>query len=485
MDESVPLLPTVARKWPYIVCLPVFFHCLVYLSYVGVQSQWLLVYLCGHQDATSKFFPGLFYKTPSLPNPEFEYCRQIPEVQALASQWSMILHVTMGIPALLAVPLYGILSDRFGRKPVLLSSMFASCIVISGYLSVTILDFGLWVLILVNFISGCLGSYYIMVGAVLSYVSDLTLPTERAQAFLIVEATYFAGFACGPILGGFLARHFPNGPQDVFLLAFSLDLVIITLVILLLPESFKNRPDSNSESIVQNVKSSIRNVTSVFKAYMSKAFALLLLASCTAPIPTVTHSLFFYYVSYRFGWDSQDEGVYLLVSSITRMACMVLVYPVLTRLFSSFIAGGKKTTLDLNLLRMALFLAAVAPVLQGLVPNGIDLFFITPIQAFGSLAMPTLRSLLSKTIPSDSQGALFSGLSFIEQIFGVVFNLTLPMVWKSTVKTQPNAFLFVIGFIYLFGSGTVWFTAPEDLDEVDIECEVTSDGSVPHLEIEN
>ena len=79
------------------------------------------------------------------------------------------------------------------------------------------------------------------------------------------------------------------------------------------------------------------------------------------------------------------------------------------------------------------------------------LYLIASVEAYGSLANPTLRSLLSRSVPA-SQGLLFSGITVTEHILQLIFGIVFPNIWSVTIRTRPNFFLYVIGCL-LFAGG--------------------------------
>ena len=103
-------------------------------------------------------------------------------------------------------PIYGIISDKIGRKPVILLPMFGVLFMCTSLLLVDYNVFGLWVMMVQALISGLLGSYFVLITALMAYFADTTEAHERSHVFVVGESVIFVGFAIGPFLGGSIAR---------------------------------------------------------------------------------------------------------------------------------------------------------------------------------------------------------------------------------------------------------------------------------------
>ena len=118
----------------------------------------------------------------------------------------MIIGLCSSIPSLLMQPIYGILSDKIGRKPVILLPMIGALFLCFSLLLVDYGVFGLWIMMAQAILSGILGSYFVLITALMAYFADTTEVHERGHVFVIGESVIFIGFAIGPFLGGLMAR---------------------------------------------------------------------------------------------------------------------------------------------------------------------------------------------------------------------------------------------------------------------------------------
>jgi MFS family permease len=485
--------PERKKPSPYTVCIPILIFVINAGMVIAVQQQWLILYLCsrfrGLPTTDHKYLPGLFDNNPIVyPDPDFAVCRAEPDIQAMASKWSMVVQLCSGIPSLVLGPVYGVLSDRIGRKPLLLVPMISAFLTFMTYLGINRFNIGLWLLMVTGIFSGLLGSFTVMLTATLAYFADTTEPSERGRVFVMGESVFFVGFALGPLLGGSIARNVKNGTDTVFAICAVGSIVVFVLTALFLPESLDKSAAPNPSDIsfgrdgpLQSIRKSISDVVSVFRDAASPTFMYMVFGLCSVAAALSGRSLFFYYVSYRFGWDAQDEGQYILVSCIARLAHMLGTFQLLTYWYKDRCTTKEgKARFDLWLIRGALFVSSASAVLNALAPKGWMLYVIACVEAIGTLANPTLRSLLSGSVPSSSQGLLFSGVTFTEHVLGMIFGIIFPNIWSYTVRTHPNFFLYVIASLMLLAGCFLLLPSPENV----LDTHLKDDGEEDVIERE-
>ena len=302
--------------------------------------------------------------------------------------------------------------------------------------------------------SGCAGSYFGMLTSVMSYLADTTDTANRAKVFVFGESFFFAGFSIGPLLGGYLARNLANGTEDVFLVALVGKFIVFVITVIFLKESLVKNSSAVSDTETKTINV-FEKVLAVFKIAGSPTFILILIAGLfTSAASAGTRTIFFYYVSFTFGWDSQDEGQYLLVLCGSRLFYMLGLYPLLSATFANMSSTPLgKAKFDLSIIKIGVFVSAVCAILQALAPQGWVLYAITMIDGFQTLAGPTVTSILSGSAPSSSQGLLFSGITLMTQFFTILSGILFPIIWASTVKTVPNFFFFVVSCFYFVSFG--------------------------------
>merc|ERR1719354_295907 len=301
-----------------------------------------------------------------------------------------------------------------------------------------------------------MGSFYSMQISAISFFADTTDAKDRARVFMMGESCFFAGFAIGPLLGGYLSRQMPNGPDDVFVIALILKTITIFLTLIFLPESL----DVERRNLLISRDSLVKKVELLYQQASSSAFRYLLAGMVLMSLAASgDRGLFFFYVSYIFGWDSQDEGQYILAMSFCKLVFMAGLYPVLTKMFSKNISSLKgKAKFDISVILVTVFVATIVPLSQAFATKGWQLYIITVLEGFTALSDPTIKSLLSRAVASNNQGLLFSGISLVTQVVGLVAGVIFPLIWAITVKSVPSAFFLVSTCLYfsslvLFGLG--------------------------------
>lgn len=209
---SIQPTETSKKVWPYSICIPLGIYILCVAMVVGVLPQWMLLYLCSRfstaapNDFSLSYLPGFFHTPIINPEPVWETCSALPEIQAMSAKWTMVIGLCTKIPSLILGPFYGALSDSIGRKPMILLAMNCVLIFFSAYLSIAIFDFGLWMLLFTNLVVGLLGGYMNMANVMMAYFSDTTTALNRNTVFVVGQSVLFGAFSCGPLLGGILAR---------------------------------------------------------------------------------------------------------------------------------------------------------------------------------------------------------------------------------------------------------------------------------------
>lgn len=351
-----------------------------------------------------------------------------------AGRWYGVLAAVYALMQFLFAPVLGALSDRFGRRSVLLISLFGLGVdyVVMG------LAPSLWWLFAARVFSGIMGASITTGNA---YIADISTPENRARNFGLVGVAFGVGFIFGPALGGLLGSIHLRLP---FFVAAGLALVNWLYGFFVLPESLPRHHRSAFSWRKANPVGSLR----ILRSYpmvggLAAAFVLMSLAQ------RGLESTWVLYTGYRYGWDERSNGLALALVGV--MAVIVqgfLVKPVVSRI------GERKSVL------FGLFWGSLAYAGYGLSVNGAMILTTIVFGAFAGVAGPSIQALVSGTVsPSDQgkvQGALTSLMSLSSIVAPLVFASGLFSFFTSDAAPfeLPGA-PFLLGSVCFFSAGVV------------------------------
>jgi MFS transporter, DHA1 family, tetracycline resistance protein len=293
----------------------------------------------------------------------------------------------------LAAPLLGVLSDRFGRRKVLLVALAGSALdyIVLGWAP------NLGWLFAARVMAGLLAGAIATCNA---YVADVTPPEKRAQGFGLLGAAFGIGFVLGPVVGGFLGNE--NLRLPFFVAAGFVGLNWL-YGFFLLPESLpleRRRPFEWRRANPIGGLMNLRRFHGILG--LAAMHFLYMLAS------TMVQSTWVLYTGYRYGWTPRQVGVSLMLVGI--MAAIVqgkLVGRILGRL------GEQRGLL------IGLGMSATCMVLYGLATQGWMVYGLICIASFSGIAGPAAQALITKRIPANEQGAVQGALSSLASLAAV------------------------------------------------------------------
>jgi DHA1 family tetracycline resistance protein-like MFS transporter len=325
----------------------------------------------------------------------------------------------------LFAPVVGGLSDRFGRRPVLLASLLGlGC----DYIFLALAPTLAW-LFVGRIIAGITGASFTTATA---YIADVSTPEKRAQNFGLVGAAFGLGFIIGPVLGGLFAHW---GPRVPFLVAAGLSLLNFLYGFFLVPESLPASQRRPFEWARANAVASLLRLANYPKILgLVVALVLLYLAG------SATQSVWTFYGVLKFKWDETMIGYSLGAVGVGAL----VVQGGLVRVLIPKLGTARAITVGLLFYITGFVLYAFAS-------QGWMMFAITGIYCLGGLAGPALQGSISGQVPANEQGELQGALTSLISATGVVGPLVMTSLFAHF--TQPNAPVYFPGMPFLAGAG--------------------------------
>jgi len=321
------------------------------------------------------------------------------ELSGAAGWGGWLMFVFAGMQFLCA-PLIGNLSDRFGRRPVLIASlaMLAIDYAITG-LAPTIA----W-LFIGRFLSGAAGAAYPTANA---YIADVSPPEKRAANFGLTGAAFGVGFVLGPALGGFIGGHW--GARAPFFVAAAVALANALFGLIVMKESL---PASRRRAFDWSRANPIGTLKALNRFPM--IFGLLGVTILARLAHDANPATWTYYTMLKFGWTSEQVGYSLMAVGVLT----AVSFGFLPRLIVPKI--GETNAVYLGFLTAAIGYAGYAFSTQ---PWMLYAFMV--VSAFGGLGGPALNAIMSRQVPANEQGELMGAIASAGSITSIVAPLLL------------------------------------------------------------
>jgi DHA1 family tetracycline resistance protein-like MFS transporter len=306
-------------------------------------------------------------------------------------------------------PIMGGLSDRFGRRPVVLLSNFGLGL---DYVLMALAPSLIW-LFVGRVISGITSA---SVSTAFAYITDITPAEKRAAVFGKIGVAFGAGFILGPAIGGLLGGMDPRLP---FWVAAGLSFANALYGLLILPESLPRDRRSPFRWKSANPVGALR---------LLRSDAVLAGLSVVTFVAQVAHvvlpSTFVLYATYRYGWDAKTVGLTLAMVGICAMAVQgAAIGPIVKRF-------GERRALMLGLSS-----GAAGFLIFGLAPSGALFWLGIPVMALWGVAGAATQALTTQLVAPDQQGKLQGATSSVQSVAQMV-----------------GPFLFTLTFAYFIGA---------------------------------
>jgi MFS transporter, DHA1 family, tetracycline resistance protein len=339
-----------------------------------------------------------------------------------AGLWTGLIASLWAVMQFFCAPVLGALSDRFGRRPVILVSTAGLAL---DWVLMALAP-NLWWLVVGRIIGGATSASGTVVFA---YMADITEPEGRTRAFGLVGAAIAAGFVAGPALGGILGEFDARLP---FWVAAGLSAAAFVYGFVVLPESL---PAEQRQAFTWRRTSPMASLR-----LLRSHGELALLASSTFLL-SFTHRIFtavyVLYAGYRHGLGTGEIGMLLALSGLLDVVVQgALVSPVANRF-------GQRRTVIFGLVG-----GAIGLVLMGMASTPL-LFALAmiPTAAWG-FAEPTLKAMMSERVSASEQGQMQGAVHSVVALSGIAGPIFFGWVYGMTFLSGP-------GLVFYIGAGLV------------------------------
>lgn len=327
------------------------------------------------------------------------------------------LIVTFALAQFLFAPVLGGLSDRYGRRPVLLASLFGFGL---DYIFLALAPSLAW-LFVGRAIAGILGASFTTAGA---YIADISTPEKRGQNFGMIGAAFGLGFIIGPALGGFLGAY---GSRVPFMAAAGLSLLNWLYGFFILPESLAPENRRAFDWRRANPIGSIVNLKKYPLIFGLLASLILIYVAAHA----VQGNWSFYTIE-KFKWDSKTIGASLaaigVLIAIVQGGLIRIVIP----------AWGQKRSLMIGL-----GFYTIGFILFALATQGWMMFAFLVPYCFGGIAGPALQGIISSQVQANEQGELQGALTSLMSLTSIFGPLIMSQLFGYF--TSSNAVVYLPG----------------------------------------
>jgi MFS transporter, DHA1 family, tetracycline resistance protein len=300
---------------------------------------------------------------------------------AMAADWNILFATTWGVMQFFCSPVLGLMSDRFGRRPVILTSIFGLGV---DFLFMAFAP-SLWWLFVGRVFNGMTAASFSTAGA---YIADVTTPENRAKGFGLMGAAFGVGFTFGPALGGWLWEFDHRAP---FLVCAALALLNWLYGFFILPESLpperrEPRFDWKKANPVGSLQLLRKHPGLLGLAGVGFLFQL---------AHNVLPSVFVLYMGFRYGWSPQTIGLTLMASGVSGIIVQALIVGRVVK------AVGERGALLIGLVS-----GFAGFMIYALAPTGFLYLCGLPIFALTGLIQPGLQGLMTRRVLPNEQGQL-------------------------------------------------------------------------------
>lgn len=337
------------------------------------------------------------------------------ETVSEAAVWGGIMAFTYAGMQFLFGPTIGNLSDRFGRRPVLLTSLVIMSISYLVFAQAQVI----WLLVSARAITGITGATFATANA---YMADITPAEKRAASFGMIGAAFGLGFVIGPAIGGLLGEL---GPRAPFYAAAAVALLNAGFGFFYLPETLaadKRRPFNWRRANPFTALLRLRLVPEIGLL----ALTLFLFGICQNVYPSVWP----YFTEVQFGFSAGMKGISLAIFGVF----MALVQGFLIRIVIPRFGEWNTALFGLGFNALILMITAM-------ITSQVVLFLLMPFMALGVIASPALQGMMSKATSAENQGELQGVLASVQGLAMIVAPVLMTSLFRTFTAETTAVYL--------------------------------------------
>lgn len=340
---------------------------------------------------------------------------------ASAALWGGVLATSFAVMQFICSPTLGSLSDRYGRRRVLLVSLFFMAL---DYLVMAVAG-SIWVLLAGRIVGGVTAATQ---STATAYMADISSARDKAKNFGLVSAAFGIGFILGPLVGGVLSTFGPRAPFYAAAVLAAANFVFGYFVM----------PETVTDAIRRPFEWRRANPLSAFKSisHLPNLKPLLLVHFLYSIAFFVYPAIWAYFTRERFGWDGLMVGYSLAAFGIS----IALVQGILIRIVIPRI-GEAKTVL------LGLFINILAFLGIAFITNGTLLLMAIPLTALGAMVGPALLSIMSQAADDNQQGELQGVLASVGSVGMILSPLLMTQTFSYFIS--PSAPVYMPGAPFL------------------------------------
>lgn len=341
---------------------------------------------------------------------------------AAASEIGGLLLVAYAVAQFLFSPVIGGLSDKFGRRPILLISLFGLGI---DYIFLSFAPTLAW-LFVGRIIAGITGASFT---TAMAYIADISTPEKKAQNFGMVGVAFGIGFIIGPLIGGLFSNM---GIRVPFMIAAGLALLNWLYGYFILPESLAKE---NRRSFSWKRANPIGSLVSVSKypAIMGLVAALLLLYIASHSV----QSNWGYYVIEKFKWTPEMIGYSLSIVGVA----VAIVQGGLIRIVIPKI-GSK------NAIMLGLCLYAIGFTCFAFAPNGLMMMIFIIPYCLAGIGNPAMQTIISNQVPDNAQGEIQGIVTSMQSLGAIIGPFLMAYIFAYFIDKSKTIYFPGAPFIF-------------------------------------